>query len=374
MVEIKSNLEGSKIKISLNSLFFLHLLFGYDYGLIGSSVKIKRLVNIVCTIIILSLITTVLLIEIRSQHVDALVAFPLQYMVEGLTTIFIYGPRIIKHLNRYNEIDEKLKIEEKYYKKIKIDTIVSIFALLLLSLAYMGSRMFRENGSFNISTLFLFVLDISFILRLTLFDLIRYRMIKLRKNIEMHYAQESFEGPNKKISDTDPEYHLPIYKSMADQLDDVNKCIGFTFTFSFLVSLWKFINLVYDISIATATDFEIDLYFVIMSSSLAIHTAIFLGFPGIYGEIIIMEANKIKLALSHKLLNNPDKQMQNYIKTFLEYINVRPLHFYAWRIIPVNIKLLGLVTQFCVTVLIFIMQFNKQIPAQTYFGFGRIFI
>lgn len=226
--KMKPRFKDSKLKNSMNPIFKLHFIFGYDYGLFRTkSVTVQKLIKVACTIIVFVLAIIVLIIEIITEDLNTMYLFGIQYCIEALTTIYIFGHRIINHFNRYEEIDEKLRIKDKHYKKIKWDAIISMIAILLLTLAYMGSRNFENGKIIKASCMFIFILDISFILRINLFNSIHYRIMKLRKYIEKYYAPELYCNESQtKCNEMNGQLHLTLYKRIADQYDDINKSIG----------------------------------------------------------------------------------------------------------------------------------------------------
>lgn len=227
----KNVFNNSKVLDSLKPLFLLQLMFGYDYGLYRhKGLIIRFIIKSLCTLIIFVLPGLVIYLEFVSGDFDIMIIFPVQYFIEALTIVYVYGPRIINNLNKYNDIDEKLKIRDKDYKKFKWYNIIYVLALLLLSLAYTSSLSTERDKGLKASSFFLFILDISFALRLNFLSVILYRVKLLRKCIEKQHTTRVLvdeKSSSNKMPIISPKLYVPLYKDLADQLDDINKCIGF---------------------------------------------------------------------------------------------------------------------------------------------------
>lgn len=225
----KENQQDPSDKIigHLKPIFYLQALFGYDYGLFGQNDPIKRrCIKIASTCTVLILLCSVIILDLIHRSFAWYLMYPMQYGIEALFTIYNYGPKLRDNFKRYDEIDEKLKIEEKHYKNMKIWTCVYIFAFLILTFSYISS--ISSGLGLRVTCSFLFVLDISFVLRLLFFDLILYRVKRLRTVIERRYGDDlKITEPGKKPLCIDDTLHMPIYKNLADQLDDFNNCVGF---------------------------------------------------------------------------------------------------------------------------------------------------
>lgn len=219
---------------SMKPLLLLHLTFGYDYGLYRSKSVIKNnFIKYFCVILVTAIF---LLISYRESSLKTknfnLHLYPLQYSVEALLIIFSYGTKILNHLKNYDQIDDLLKIDEKYYKSLKKNIIIYIILTLCLCISYILTLCLQIH-SFEISYLLLFVLDLSNILRINLFGIIYYRVNLLKKTIENYYG--TILNKDRKLNiNIDATVFLQIYKLIADQLYDFKSTIDSLVSFLFI--------------------------------------------------------------------------------------------------------------------------------------------
>ncbi|KOB67056.1 Gustatory receptor 14 [Operophtera brumata] len=83
--------------------------------------------------------------------------------------------------------------------------------------------------------------------------------------------------------------------------------------------------------------------------------------PAICAGMLSSEADRIKVILHDKLMQDLDATNIREIERFIRYVEARPCRFRVWKVIPLDADLLGMVLSFCVTYLIVIIQFTNLI-------------
>lgn len=209
---------------ALKPILMLQLIFGYDYGLFRKkNIFLRVLVKYICILVVIGKFSTALYAELCQNDEKTLFIHPVHYFGEAFSVIFCYGPKIINHLKSYNRIDDLLNVNEKYYRKLKRNNIVYITLMFCVTIIYMTNLSF-EKQKLKISCILFFTLDVSNILRVNFFNIIRYRARLLREKMEIKYSSEIVDKQTKINSDNDTVF-IEIYKQLSDHLFDFKHTI-----------------------------------------------------------------------------------------------------------------------------------------------------
>lgn len=227
--------ERSKVTEALKPILVLHLFFGYDYGLFKqNNIFVKYVIKIISTgiVVVLSLIGVYQ--EMFNEELNSFFIYPIQYFFEALMIIYFYGWKILDSLDKFNEMDRIMNIKNKYYENLRRNNIILIIIASIAMVLYMAV-LILQNKKLMVKSLLFFILDISNILRISFFSLIRYRMKKLRKLIDNYYTPTDLNKGAKKTVPTfiNPLLHVKLYKIITEHLYNFKQYIELTVSFEY---------------------------------------------------------------------------------------------------------------------------------------------
>ncbi|XP_060806085.1 uncharacterized protein LOC132902980 [Amyelois transitella] len=283
--------------------------------------------------------------------------------VSSTIIVLILNNKVSTFFVKLKNIDTFLRINKKYYTRIKYRLFFIVFAIWSVRIVYttffcVYYDCYIYFYMYLLNQFSLLALDVNRVWRFTLYDEIRYRLKILRERLgeNIEFNTYLYVANNKMMKEGKIRFCLTLYKNIADTMDLMIPELHASLFMSVVCSLPKLVINVYHILLVIENHLPYEsMGFMLMH---ILQISFFLFSPCAVAELFISEIEKIRKILMHKLMHETDDTQKSDIQLFISYTHERNFRYKIWRIIPVNLSLPLDFINLCTTYVIVVINFT----------------
>lgn len=233
MTSGKVNVNSNKNKnYSADTYFerilYLRIIFGYNFLPIKTPFIIKLVGKCYC--IIISLLTSsYLLYNLDDISMWPYVFVVIEYLITVFMSCFTNNSHREKFLKNIENVDRRLSIPEKHYKKLQIMHSVTALVAIVTRAVYAASFCFCFIDTCSPIKLFIasfvsMAVDVNQLPRSVVFYMCHHQIASLRQKLEKNFCQ--LPTVSQKFNEYSIKQYLDIYKDVLDNTERINKILS----------------------------------------------------------------------------------------------------------------------------------------------------
>ncbi|XP_063530690.1 uncharacterized protein LOC134741729 [Cydia strobilella] len=308
--------------LPLNTIFFIRAIFGHYFSFSCNKLYLTTQ-KIHCSV--LSFIIPLILYYSGNLNFGAQWILVFEYFISIWITLIVENDCFIKYLSSIKRAARTLELNPSNLESFRLYVIFFSMAFIRICISLNALEVILNLPLVFLMYFFIYTsMDFSHLIRISIFDILYGRMIKLRNYFERIFIRPPGDYTN---MTTDLKRGLLAYKLLVDSVKLLDKLQA---TIDWRVYLCD-----------------------------TIYAVVLVSTPAVLIGLIQMEVDHISLILRIQYSKCNDVYLRAAISKGISYLKLRPFKFHIWRIIPIDNSLPINFISLLFTYSLLILQVNK---------------
>ncbi|XP_063379667.1 uncharacterized protein LOC134666437 [Cydia fagiglandana] len=335
--------------LPLNTILCIRAIFGHYYSYTSNKLYLTTLKIYCC---VLSFIIPLILHYFGNMKFGALWILLFEYFISIWITLIVENDCFIKYLASIKLADRTLELPSNL-ESFRLYVIFFVMALMRTCISLIAlEHIFTSPLVYLMYTFIYISMDFSQHIRISIFDILYERMLKLRNYFEGIFIRPPGDYTN---MTTDLKRGLLAYKQLVDSVKLLDK-LQATYLVVLVVRFLNCILRLHEIILLQSDSERIHWRVYVYDT---ISAGVLVSAPAVLIELIHMEVDHISLILRIQYSKCNDLNLRAAISNGIRFLKLRPFKFYIWRVIPVDSSLPIKFIALLFTYSLIILQVNK---------------